>query len=112
MKPKITKRSSLIGLTLLSAALTSSLALATPAGYDSSSVVVRYPDLNPSQPDGARALYRRIKTAARQACGDSNIKDLTLYSRYRECYEHAVANAVEEVKSRRVSELHRNETHL
>jgi UrcA family protein len=111
MKLKIAKRSALIGLVLLSAGLTSRLALATPATYETSTVV-RYADLDLSQPEGAKALYRRIKIAARQACGDPDIRDLRLYARYRECYEHAVASAVEKVKSWRVSELHRDETHL
>ena len=111
MKLKNAKRIALIGLVLLSAGLTSNLALATPAAYETSKVV-SYSDLDLSQPEGAQALYRRIKIAARQACGDPSIKDLPLYARYRECYEHAVASAVEEVKSRRVSELHRDATHL
>jgi UrcA family protein len=110
MKTRNAKRGALTALVLFSAGLASSLALATSAEHEFRTVVVRYSDLNLTQPDGARALYERIKTAARQACGATTIEDLTLFAHYHECYDHAVANAVAKVRSTRVTELHRNET--
>jgi UrcA family protein len=107
MEPCISKRCALIGL--LSAGLTSSLALAAPPDGDVKSVVVRYSDLDLSQPAGARVLYRRIRVAAKQACEDLNGHDLALYARYHRCLTQAVAGAVHTVNSTRVSELHRNE---
>ncbi|MDB6092018.1 MAG: hypothetical protein JWN85_4802 [Gammaproteobacteria bacterium] len=109
MEPCISKRSALIGLALLSAGLTSSSALAAPPDGNVKSVVVRYSDLDPSQPAGARVLYWRIRVAAQQACEDLNRHDLALYARYHECLTQAVAGAVHTVKSTRDSELHRNE---
>jgi UrcA family protein len=110
MKTQNAKRSALTALVLFSAGLASSLALATSAEHEFRTVVVRYSDLDLKQPDGARAVYERIKTAARQACGATIIEGLALFAHYHECYGHAVANAVAKVQSIRVSELHRKET--
>ncbi|MDB6044940.1 MAG: hypothetical protein JWM63_3491 [Gammaproteobacteria bacterium] len=110
MKTQNAKRSALTAVVLFSAGLASSLELATSAEHEFRTVVVRYSDLDLTQPDGARAVYERIKIAARKACGATNIGDLTLFAHCHECYENAVANAVAKVQSIRVSELHRNET--
>jgi UrcA family protein len=110
MKTQNAERSALTAVVLFSAGLASSLELATSTEHEFRTAVVRYSVLDLTQPDGARAVYERIKTAARQACGATNIEDLTTFAHYHECYEHAVANAVARVQSIRVSELHRNET--
>jgi UrcA family protein len=109
MKSLVSQRSALIGLALASTGLACGLARAEPPSPQFETVVVRYSDLDLDKQNGAEALYRRIKIAARQACGAAAIEDLAVFARYRECYGAAVANAVTAVKSTRVSELYRDE---
>lgn len=62
------------------------------------SVIVGYSDLNLAHPEGAAALYRRIKAAGRTACGPSpdprRVNEVRLY---QSCYEQAIAEAIAQV---------------
>jgi UrcA family protein len=71
------------------------------------SVKVSYADLDISHAAGARTLYARIKSAAREACGpDPAILDLRDAASHRACYEQAVARAVNRVGSEQLQALH------
>jgi UrcA family protein len=73
-------------------------------------VQVRYSDLDLSRPDDAMRLYRRIKSAARRACGEADPRNLSAHMQYEECYGRAVENAVEKVHSNTLTALHRSRT--
>ena len=69
------------------------------AAADNSEVrseTVHYADLNLSSPQGAAALYRRIKWAARDVCG-WNDDVLEMQADARACVEKAIADAVTRV---------------
>lgn len=84
--------------TAIVGALASSFASVCAAAdsSDSVSVIVKYGDLNLSNPQGAAALYRRIVGAARNACGSSkvDIRDLGSKARLDACVDDAIADAV------------------
>lgn len=71
------------------------------------SVKVSYADLDLSHAAGARTLYARIKSAAREACGpEPAVLDLRDAASYNACYEQAVAKAVNRVGSDQLNALH------
>jgi UrcA family protein len=63
-------------------------------------VVVRYGDLNVSNPQGAAELYSRIATAAREVCGGFDFDDHRLEARARTeaCVRKAISGAVIDVR--------------
>jgi UrcA family protein len=69
---------------------------------------VSYADLDISKPDGAKVLYSRIVTAARQVCALSGYKDLGAMQRVNGCVDRAVNKAVKEVDSPALSALRPN----
>lgn len=60
------------------------------------SETVHYADLNVSSPQGAAALYRRIKRAARDVCG-WNDDILDMQADTQPCMDKAIADAVNRV---------------
>ena len=75
---------------------------ATP---DVRSVTVSYRDLDLPTPRGAKVLYRRIRAAAREVCGYRGA-DLLEQSLWKDCYHHAIADAVGKVNNPRVTAMH------
>jgi UrcA family protein len=69
------------------------------------SIKVSYADLNLSSTAGANALYGRIKSAAKQACGyeGSSLTDIRLW---RRCVHEAVDDAVGRVNSPLLTQVH------
>jgi UrcA family protein len=63
------------------------------------SVVVKYGDLNVSNPEGAATLYRRIAAAASTVCGPNETDSWPLGSRAKvnACVHKAIADAVTKV---------------
>jgi UrcA family protein len=61
---------------------------------DAPQVVVHYADLNLSSPQGAAALYVRIRRAADSVCPDINLSDLASKARKDACVHKAIADAV------------------
>ena len=97
------KRRALITIAALAAVATANLASAAPEGDEPRSVIVRYADLDPSQPGDARRLYSRIKRAARKVCDNypsSNVQRLMIYD---ECLGRAITAAVAQVRSEQVN---------
>jgi len=76
-------------------------------GDEPQSIVVRYTDLDPSQPDDARRLYSRIKRAARKVCYNDPSSNLERLVLYEECRGRAITAAVEKVRSEQVSAIFR-----
>jgi UrcA family protein len=76
--------------------------LATAAGFASTSVaaeqhttstIIRYSDLNLANPEGASAMMKRIRHAAKQVCEPRPYSVLE-YDGWRECVGKATAGAV------------------
>jgi UrcA family protein len=99
-------------MVLLAAALTANLASAATADDGARQAVVKYSDLDLSQPNDARRLYRRIKQAAREVCENNPQSQLELLRRYKECMAKAVNDAVGQVQSTQVAAIHRSDMHL
>ena len=68
--------------------------------------VVRYADLNISSPDGARILYGRIQAAARLVCQFELTSFRHWSGREQACFKHAVDDAVRQVHSPALSQIH------
>jgi len=82
------------------AAMGLSLAAHTCFADDSASQrVVRYADLNTNTPEGAKVLYRRIKSAAAQVCASANAQDLHVVTAIKVCEDRAIRAAVNAVKN-------------
>lgn len=100
------KRRALIGIAALVTVAAVNLASAAE-GDEPQSIVVRYTDLDPSQPDDARRLYSRIKRAARKVCYNDPSSNLERLVLYEECRGRAITAAVEKVRSEQVSAIFR-----
>jgi UrcA family protein len=64
---------------------------------DAPQVVVKFGDLNLSNPQGAAALYHRISTAAVTVCGPQDDRSLASMSRAQTCVHKAITDAVAKV---------------
>jgi UrcA family protein len=77
----------------------------SPNSVISSSKVVRYHDLNLSQPDDVAALYARIRRAAVEVCSASAASAVQ-----RDCYQEAIASAVARVNNPSLNAYHQRRT--
>jgi UrcA family protein len=93
-------------LTAMPSLLLTGLATAAVRGEAASSVTVRYHDLNLNSSEGIATLYGRIRGAANEVCRSLESRDLTLKSLWNECFNHAVAGAVNAVHNRTLSAYH------
>jgi UrcA family protein len=57
-------------------------------------IAVNTAGLDPTQPAGAREVYRRLQRAARTACGDGDRVGLEPPTSFESCYEQALGDAV------------------
>ena len=90
----------LIGSVLL-ASIGAAVALASPASagtMEPFNSEVRYGDLNLRTEAGVTQLQRRINSAARQACGYADSRDLTASHAVARCREEALADAAAKVQ--------------
>ena len=74
-------------------------------------VSIRYDRAALVDPESARDLYSRIRTAARFACGDADFRDLVTMRQVNQCRADAVARAVERIGSATLGALHRRHAH-
>jgi UrcA family protein len=98
----------ILGAGAVALALTVTAVQAAPT-YDEMGrpvVHVRYDDLNLASPEGTRALYRRIVTAARQVCSEANPLDMNQVAAAESCKAQAIERAVREVNDPRLAALH------
>lgn len=92
-------------LTVLSSAAWSGEAFAAPG--ERRTVDVRYADLNLAHPAGARTLYARLQSAARQLCAhDYTPSDLYRRVARKDCYDRTLEDAVQGVDSAPLKGLH------
>lgn len=76
-------------------------------GGDIPKVTVKFGDLDLSHPDGATALYRRIRTAAEQVCWLYDGWDLGPRFRMHSCMQRAIAEAVRRVDNPQLYAVYR-----
>jgi UrcA family protein len=101
-----------VGFAILAlGALATATAFAAPAQPQARTVSVRYTPAALDSPDAARRLYRRIQAAAREACGDTDPRDLVRYFMFKGCYQSAVDSAVEKIGASNLTALHRRTQH-
>ena len=111
MKSIIAKHCALLATATLATGLTVDHASAASAYDEPKNVVVRYSDLNLSQPQDASTLYNRIQRAARVACENGEAESLARLQRFHRCVDQAVTNAVATISSQRLTEIHETQTH-
>ena len=111
MKSIIAKHCALLATATLATGLTVDHASAASAYDEPKNVVVRYSDLNLSQPQDASTLYNRIQRAARVACENGEAESLARLQRFHRCVDQAVTNAVATISSQRLTEIHEAQTH-
>jgi UrcA family protein len=104
-------------LVVRSALVVAALSCALPVGTalaesHAESTAVQFGDLDLATDAGITALYGRIKSAAWQVCFRemSSQGGIDQQARLYQCYENAVANAVEHVGKARIVTLHRAES--
>ncbi len=68
--------------------------------------IVHYGDLNLDSEQGAKALYARLRSAARQVCSPLESINLTQQTKWKACFNNAISNAVGEVDKTMVSAVH------
>jgi len=85
-----------ISIVIFALGLGSQLANAAPS-QDVPSVVVHFADLDLAHGEGVAILYRRLKGAAETVCAPQNGRDLGSLTRYKVCWQSALAAAVVKV---------------
>lgn len=71
------------------------------------SITVRFGDLDLAKPAGIEELYKRIRKAADKACGGYPSGQVIWQKQnYRQCREMAVARAVQDVDNGQLTALH------
>lgn len=74
---------------------------ALPAGAadttQTRSITVKFGDLNVSSPEGAAALYARIRSAAKSVCSPEQSPSDPFSTDFRACVHKAIADAVTKV---------------
>jgi UrcA family protein len=93
---------------LCTAAFMATGAIAAPQSGDS--IPLSYVPAELTQPEGAQTLYLRIQRVARVVCHEPDIRDLSRYRVYQQCYERAVDDAVAKVNATALTALHRSKT--
>ncbi len=84
---------------------------ATAQPADTSSAAVAYGDLDPSTDKGAERLYLRLVHAAQELCrSELSPADIDGPQRYHACTDDAVARAVADVRSAKLSEVYARES--
>jgi UrcA family protein len=111
MKSIVTRPAALlIGTAMLAATFVTHQACAQSGPEEVSQVRVHYSDLDLEQPEGARRLYRRIKSAAQEVCHMQLGADLRLLQMQKRCMSNAVSRAVDQVQSAQLRALYSSDT--
>ena len=80
--------------------------IAAAGSRDTSSVVVRYGDLNLNSYAGVAGLHKRLRNAAESVCGNLNSRILGLNDAYDACVAESLANGVAAVGNPDLSDFH------
>lgn len=109
--PNVTRRPRAAALAALGALTTAALlapmvAAAAQPDSDVPRTAVQYSYHDLASDAGTRALYQRIRNAARTVCPAYDPRDLAAFEYSRECQQQAVARAVREIGNERLAALH------
>jgi UrcA family protein len=103
------ERRKLLGFALYCAvALSGARAFSAPGDSPGPSIDIKYSRSEFERHDGVASVYRRILTAARIVCVEPDLRELSRYSKYRECYQRAVDAAVATIGDVRLTAMHRS----
>ena len=72
-------------------------------------VKVSYSDLNLQDMKGAEILYRRLQSAAKQACSVGSLQEegsVSSFAKSKSCYRETLTTAVAKVDNQNVSNIH------
>ncbi|MBB6093176.1 UrcA family protein [Povalibacter uvarum] len=97
---------SVIGVAAFSLVAASAQAAESPAPR----ITVQLADFDLSKSKDAKALYTRLRSAARGVCSSIDGNDLRSRRDNLECKQSALDNAVDEVGNAQLSALHRSES--
>ena len=101
------KKVALFAVALLGATSFASGAQAGDIGPDGRTV--QYADLNLNTSAGAKVLYRRIRNAAKQVCGDEDSRQADVAAAAKACVDQAIVASVRAVNQQqltRIAEAH------
>jgi UrcA family protein len=85
---------------LFSVSLGSTACLPANAGTgNSASLIVKFVDLDVSRPEGAKQLYKRIRSAAVSVCGRLDSDAISRQADFFACVEDTVARTVAKIDS-------------
>jgi len=76
---------------------------------EGTAVKVSFADLNIEKAAGAKALYHRLQSAAKEACGVESLKNegsVKQIAQSRSCYRKALDSAVAKIGNENVSNIH------
>jgi|SRR5581483_12524013 len=110
MKSTLASRLALIGMTTIALGIGVSHAATAMPDQNVPKIVVHYQDLDLSQRRDAQRLYRRIQTAAQMVCERYAPESLSGVPQYHACIHRAVNQAVEDVSSVEVTQIHDSAT--
>ncbi len=103
-----------LGATLIGAMTLTTISLGALAATPQDEVrqeIVRFADLDLTQPAGAQELYRRIQRAARDVCEMYGAGGYAAAMQSRSCANQAIARAVADVGAPLVTARHEALTH-
>lgn len=97
-----------LGVIATATLLAPTIAAAAQPFADTPQVAVNYSDTDLASDQGTRALYQRIKRAARSVCPSYDPRDLIGFAANRECEQRAIASAVHQIGNRRLAAVHKH----
>ena len=99
-------KTTLVVVALLAAATLFEVARADEVRIDATVPVetVAYQDLNLDTQAGVKVLYKRIRVAADQVCGNVDGRDLQIARAHKACVERATADAVAAVNNQMLTQ--------
>jgi UrcA family protein len=79
---------------------------------ETNSLTVRYSDLNLNSAAGAKVLYQRIRTAAKQLCGDVDDRQLGRAAVAKACLDQTIENSVRAVNNMQLTRVANEHGHI
>lgn len=85
-------------------------ACSQPASAATPQVTVSYQDLNLANTADVRVLYRRLKAAANDVCGNVPAQELQRHLAYERCYNAALQDAVMKIDVPQLQAMYQGDT--
>jgi UrcA family protein len=84
---------------VMGVAVAAAMLVGVAQGAEAPTKTVRYEDVNLNTDAGVQVLYKRIRGAANQVCGDYEMRDPAVAQAHKACVDRAVADAVTTVNN-------------